>query len=85
MHLIFDQYHQFKDYMHTQKRMELLGIKYQYAVPQSLYACWWFFNCTNIPEILPEYLWELKINPEGCIGYGLSKDMVDNINNWKGD
>tara|TARA_R100000541_G_scaffold58953_1_gene71194 strand:- start:38 stop:247 length:210 start_codon:yes stop_codon:yes gene_type:complete len=38
---------------HAQKVMEDLGIKYEKATPQSLFDCWIFEGCYNIPEVLP--------------------------------
>ena len=67
------------DKRHAQEVMKDLGIIYLYAVPQSLYDSWWFFNCSNIPDKLPDFVEELKVNPKDCVGYGLSQEMADNI------
>ena len=40
--------------------MKSLGITYQHKTPQSMGDCWWFWNCKNIPEVLPSYIKELK-------------------------
>lgn len=64
---------------HPQVVMKELGITYQHATPQSLYDCWWFWNCTNVPAVLPPYLTELKIKPHDAIGNGLSKEDADRI------
>jgi hypothetical protein len=61
---------------HPQDVMKALGISYQYAVPQSIADQWWFFNCENVPSLLPSYLTELNIDPIKCIGHGLSVDMA---------
>lgn len=68
---------------HPQKIMKDLGIEYQHATPQSLYEQWWFWNCENIPEPLPEYLSILKLEPIEAIGYGLSVEDAANIVNGK--
>src|SRR5262249_55009235 len=49
MHLRYDIY----GGEHAQAAMRRLGITYQYAVPQSMGDCWWFFNCENVPDPLP--------------------------------
>jgi hypothetical protein len=56
--------------------MKKLGITYQLAVPQSIADQWWFWNCENIPDKLPKYITELKLNPMDCIGFGLSAEDV---------
>jgi hypothetical protein len=70
-----------KETRHAQEVMKSLGIQFQNATPQSLYDQWWFWNCTNIPSPLPEYLSELKCDPMDCIGYGLSKQDAEKIAN----
>lgn len=67
------------DNRHAQTVMRDLGIKYQMAVPQSIFDSWWFFNCENIPDELPEYIEELKVNPIDCIGHGLDEKMAKDI------
>jgi hypothetical protein len=64
---------------HPQKIMKNLGITYQYAVPQSLYDAWHFWNCKNVPEKLPPYLEIMDWNPKNFIGYGLSEEMAFNL------
>jgi hypothetical protein len=54
--------------------MRELGITYQHATPQSVGDQWWFWNCRNLPDKLPEYLTELNIDPMDAIGYGLSRE-----------
>lgn len=66
---------------HPQQTMHALGIKYQAATPQSLGEQWWFWNCENIPEPLPQYLTELTVDPYDAIGWGLSKEQTDAIHN----
>lgn len=62
---------------HAQLCLKELGITYQLAVPQSMGDCWWFFNCENVPDELPEYL---KVRDFGdlntLVGFGLGKDDV---------
>ena len=64
---------------HPQHIMRDLGVAYQHSTPQSIGDCWWFWNCTGLPDELPDYLTELKVKPEDAIGYGLSKEMADKI------
>lgn len=62
---------------HPQEVMEKLGVTYQDATPQSMGDQWWFWNCENIPEKLPDFLSVLDIDPMDCIGWGLyEKDAV---------
>ncbi len=62
---------------HAQFCLKELGITYQLAVPQSMGDCWWFFNCENVPDELPEYL---KVRDFGdlntLVGFGLGKGDV---------
>lgn len=53
--------------------MKDLGITYQIAVPQTLYSCWHFWNCENVPDSLPRFLKVMDVQPEDAVGYGLSK------------
>jgi len=69
---------------HPQNHLRDLGITYQHATPQSMGDCWWFWNCENIPEVIPDYIVELKVNPMECIGYGLSPEMAEKIRDYKG-
>lgn len=64
---------------HAQDCMEALGITYQLAVPQSMSDCWWFFNCENIPDPLPDCLRFLTWSPQHCVGRGLSQQNADEI------
>lgn len=64
---------------HPQEQMRALGIAYEHATPQSLGDQWWFWNCTGVPEALPEYLTLLALDPHECIGYGLSTADADRI------
>lgn len=66
---------------HAQQVMRRLGIRYQIAVPQSLYDCWWFFNCADVPADLPDYLEVLAVDPVDCIGHGLSEADVESLKN----
>lgn len=64
---------------HAQLIMKELGITYQIAVPQSMGDQWWFFNCENVPDPLPENLTLITQSPHEMIGYGLSKEDADSI------
>ena len=68
---------------HPQEIMKELNINYQYATPQSIGNQWWFWNCENIPNKLPKYLTELKVDPLECIGFGLNEKEANNIINYK--
>lgn len=68
-----------KENRHPQTVMEELGITYQHSTPQSIADQWWFWNCENVPATLPKFLEELNVKPYDVIGYGLSKEMADQI------
>lgn len=65
---------------HARDTMTRLGISYFHAVPQSVGDCWWFFNCRNIPDDLPE---NVKVRDFGdlnkLVGFGLGEDDVRRI------
>lgn len=67
---------------HPQQVMKELGITYQYATPQSLGDQWWFWNCENVPEMLPKGITELNIDPMEQIGKGLSIEEAESITNF---
>lgn len=61
---------------HPQEIMKNLGINYEHATPQSMDDCWWFWNCTNIPEDLPDFIVHCDRDPIDCIGWGLSESKA---------
>ena len=65
-----------------QSVMEKLNITYQHATPQSIGDQWWFWNCENIPDTLPPYLYILDADPMEMIGFGLSKDNAIKIRDY---
>lgn len=64
---------------HPVATMKELGISYQHATPQSMADQWWFWNCTGVPEVLPDYLSDLELDPQECVGFGLSQEDADKI------
>lgn len=68
---------------HPQKVMKDLGISYTHSTPQSISECWWFWNCKNIPNELPQFLSVLDADPIKCIGWGLSEKEAEAIVNYK--
>ena len=64
---------------HPQHVMEALGITYQHATPQSICDQWWFWNCENVPQELPNFLTELKADPMECIGFGLNEETAKKL------
>jgi hypothetical protein len=69
---------------HPQQTMTRLGITYQHATPQSMGDQWWFWNCENLPEPLPEHFSILDLNPMEQIGWGLSKEDAEKIRDYVG-
>lgn len=49
---------------HAMVTMIRLGIDFEEAIPQPIGDQWWFLNCTNIPDQLPENITELKLTHE---------------------
>lgn len=64
---------------HPQVVMKRLGITYYHATPQSMGDQWWFWNCENIPDPLPEYITELVMDPLKAVGHGLSEQEARDI------
>lgn len=54
-----------------------LVITYEHATPQSISDCWWFWNCKNVPDPLPDGLSVLRITPRDAVGYGLNEKIVE--------
>ena len=69
--------------MHAQKAMKEIGITYQHATPQSMGDQWWFWNCENIPDMLPAFLSPLDLDPLECVGYGLSQEKAEEIDSYR--
>jgi len=67
---------------HAQTRMREMGITYQHATPQSMADQWWFWNCENIPNPLPEYLSVMEKDPMKCVGHGLSQADAEKIRDY---
>lgn len=67
---------------HPQKVMKKNGINYQHATPQSLGDQWWFWNCKNLPNSLPEYLKIIDLDPFEMVGFGLSEAEAQKINDY---
>lgn len=65
------------------KYMQDVGITYQYSTPQSMGECFWFWNCENIPAVLPEFITELKLDPLKAVGHGLTKEEAENIRDYQ--
>jgi len=61
---------------HPQDVMLKMGIAYEHATPQTIGDQWWFWNCTNIPAVLPEFMSYLNIEPMDYIGFGLSEEVA---------
>ena len=64
---------------HAQTIMKDLKISYQYCTPQPMGDQFWFWNCKNIPDILPYYMKPLEVNPLDYVGFGLSKKRAEDI------
>lgn len=61
------------------KQMDILGISYFYAMPDITHEHWVFYDCTNIPEVIPCYIREVDADPMKFIGNGISKDKAEQI------
>ena len=69
---------------HPQATMKRLGITYSHATPQTIGDQWWFWNCENVPDPLPEHFSVLGIdNPLEYVGWGISEKTAREIMNYK--
>ncbi len=59
------------------KDMEKLGITWNETIWQSIIDSVWFMGCENVPETLPPYIRELKVDLHNYIGFGLSTKQAD--------
>ena len=67
----------FMENEHPQVHLKKLGVKYIHATPQSIADQWWFWNCENLPEKLPDYMNKIKIvNPYDYVGWGLTEQIA---------
>lgn len=73
----------FAENSHPQNIMKKYGITYSHATPQSMGHQWWFWNCENIPDNLPDFFSDLNIDPMDCIGFGLNREDAERINDEK--
>jgi hypothetical protein len=68
---------------HPQQTMKRLGITYQHSTPQSIGDQWWFWNCENVPNPLPEHFSILECkDPFEMVGWGLSKEDAEKIRDY---
>ena len=67
---------------HAQVVIKELGITYQHSTPQSMGDQFWFWNCENVPDVLPKYLSVADWNPMEMIGWGLSKEDAEKIRDY---
>lgn len=73
------------DGVHPIELMKSLGITYQHITPKTILEQYWFWNCENIPNILPEKVNILEVkSPFEMVGYGLSKEDAEKISNYQG-
>ena len=70
------------DFRHAQTIMKELGITYQNSTPQTICDQWWFWNCENVPDSLPNYIEPLNLDPMECIGWGLSEEDAVKIKSY---
>lgn len=68
---------------HPQEVIKKLGITYQHATPQSLYDAWWFWNCENLPDKLPDCITVSERDPMKHIGWGLSQSDAEAIRDYQ--
>lgn len=66
---------------HPQVFMNIHGIKYEEAIPQSIADCWLFFKCTNVPDSLPIGLSVLNRTASQYIGYGINANKAKELDN----
>ena len=64
---------------HPQKAMRELGITYKHCVPQSVYDCWCFFRCENVPDPLPPFLSVMNCSVHELVGHGLTAKEAEEL------
>ncbi len=74
-----------KEKRHPQTVMEELGIKYQHSTPQLMGDQWWFWNCENLPDNMPQFITDLNVDPMAYIGYGLNRQDAEKISGYTGE
>ena len=62
-------YDYFKKSIHPEIIVLNAAIIYKVAIPQSIADQWWFLNCNNIPDELPDYLSYIKISKSNYLRY----------------
>ena len=75
----------YNDNRHPMDYMKDFGIKWQGQTPQSMADEFWFWNCENIPDKLPPWVFELKLDPMDSVGHGLSLEGAKAIKNQEAD
>ena len=58
------------EYRHAQEVINSLGITYEHAAGFSMGDCWMFWDCSNVPSVLPKYITEMdnKYTYERMVG-----------------
>lgn len=59
--------------------MRDLGISYTHSTPRTVADCWYFWNCTGVPEPLPTHIETFRTDPMKLVGYGLSEEDAAEI------
>jgi hypothetical protein len=62
-----------------------LGIKYQHSISCMMTESWRFFNCTNLPKILPDWIDKYNsMDLYDLVGYGLDTEEAAKLEaGWK--
>lgn len=69
--------------MHAQAMMRELGITYQHGYGNSAFQTWEFWNCENVPSILPCYLSAHDTDPMTRVSRGLNQEQAESIRDYK--
>ena len=75
-HLTLSTYYNYPDTAyapHAQTAMKDLGITYAAAHPFPIADCWRFFDCQNVPDVLPKWLTRCGLPDYLADAYGLER------------
>lgn len=69
---------------HAQQYMKRHGISYEKAVATPITDSWTFFNCSNVPDPLPDDLMVMKKDAFAWVGRGLSHEDAEALERSRG-
>ena len=65
--------------------LKSLDITYTHSTHQPISDGWLFWNCSNVPEKIPEFIRVFDVDPRMLIGWGLSEKDAEEIKALEGE